>query len=141
MRGRPLTPQARLAQAARTRNQARVSASQEPPRREVEPEQRKEAVEVEGDDDDDEEEEDERLRREEDQKAELRARKKGTRGEVEPVVSDGPPKRKKYAVPLEEGFDVEKVIDRLLEGHNDLMTLKEILASAPRLHDELKGRL
>ncbi|GBG81090.1 hypothetical protein CBR_g31647 [Chara braunii] len=36
---------------------------------------------------------------------------------------------------------VQKVIDRLLEGHNDLMILKEILASAPRLLDELKGRL
>ncbi|GBG70198.1 hypothetical protein CBR_g6330 [Chara braunii] len=139
MRGRPLTPQARLAQAARTRNQAKASTSQEPPRRENEPGRRKEAVEVE--DDDDEEEEDERLRREEDQRAEQRARKKGARGEAEPVIHDGPPKKKKYAVRLEEGFDVEKVIDRLLEWHNDLMTLKEILASAPRLRNELKGRL
>ncbi|GBG78654.1 hypothetical protein CBR_g27880 [Chara braunii] len=139
MRGRPLTPQARLAQAARTRNQAKASTSQEPPRGEHKPGRRKEVVEVE--DDDDEEEEDERLRREEDQKAEQRARKKGTRGEAEPVIHDGPPKKKKYAVRLEEGFDIEKVIDRLLEGHNDLMTLKEILASAPRLRDELKGRL
>ncbi|GBG77048.1 hypothetical protein CBR_g23374 [Chara braunii] len=139
MMGRPLTPQARRAQAARTRNQARASASQEPLRREKEPGKRKEAVEVE--DDDNEEEEDERLRKGEDQRAEQRARKKGARGEVEPVVRDGPPKRKKYAVRLEEGFDVEKVIDRLLEGHNDLMTLKEILTSAPRLRDELKGRL
>ncbi|GBG92655.1 hypothetical protein CBR_g56620 [Chara braunii] len=129
--GRPLTPQARLAQAARTRNQAKASASQEPPRREPEPGKRKEAVEVE--DDDNEEEEDERLRREEDQRAEQRARQKGVRGEVEPVVRDGPPKRK--------GFDVEKMIDRLLEAHNDFMTLKEILATTPRLRDELKGRL
>ncbi|GBG69338.1 hypothetical protein CBR_g4034 [Chara braunii] len=139
MRGRPLTPQARLAQAARTRNQAKTSASQEPLRRELESGRRKEVVEVE--DDDDEEEEDEKLCREEDQRAEQRARKKGTRGEAEPVIYDGPPKKKKYAVRLEEGFDVERVIDRLLEGHNDLMTLKEILASAPRLYDELKGRL
>ncbi|GBG83475.1 hypothetical protein CBR_g37187 [Chara braunii] len=139
MMGRPLTPQAWLAQAARTRNQARVSANQEPPRREPEPGKRKEAVEVE--DDDDEEEEDERLRQEEDQRAEQRARKKGARGEAEPIIRDGPTKKKKYVVRLEEGFDVEKVIDRLLEGHNDLMTLKEILASAPRLRDELKGRL
>ncbi|GBG68973.1 hypothetical protein CBR_g3672 [Chara braunii] len=139
MRGRPLTPQARMAQAARTRNQAKASASQEPPRREPKPGRRKEVVEVENDDD--EEEEDERLRREEDQRVEQRARKKGTRGEAEPVIHDGPPKKKKYVVWLEEGFDVEKVIDRLLEGHNDLMTLKEILASAPRLRDELKGRL
>ncbi|GBG70376.1 hypothetical protein CBR_g6504 [Chara braunii] len=138
MMGRPLTPQARLAQAARTRSQAKASVSQEPPRRELEAGKRKEAVEVE---DVDKEEEDERLRREEDQRAEQRARKKGVRGEVESVVRDGPPKRKKYAVRLEEGFDVERVIDRLLEGHNDLMTLKEILASAPRLRDELKGRL
>ncbi|GBG62634.1 hypothetical protein CBR_g31269 [Chara braunii] len=68
-------------------------------------------------------------------------KEKGARGEVEPVMRDGPPKRKKYPVRLEEGFVVEKVIDRLLEGHNDLMTMKEILASAPRLRDELKGRL
>ncbi|GBG63758.1 hypothetical protein CBR_g39302 [Chara braunii] len=139
MMGRPLTPQARLAQVARKRSQAKASASQKPPRRELEPGKRKEVVEVE--DDDNEEEEDERLRREEDQRAEQRARKKGARGEVEPVMRDGPPKRKKYAVQLEEGFDVEKVIDRLLEGHNDLMTLKEILASAPRLRDELNERL
>ncbi|GBG69447.1 hypothetical protein CBR_g4142 [Chara braunii] len=104
-----------------------------------EPGKIKEAVEVE--DDDDEEEEDERLCREEDQRAEQRARKKGAMGEVESIVRDGPPKRKKYAVRLEEGFDVEKVIDRLLEGHNELMTLKEFLASATRLRVELKGRL
>ncbi|GBG70977.1 hypothetical protein CBR_g8277 [Chara braunii] len=134
-----LLNKARLTQASRTRSQAKASVSQEPPRREPEPGKRKEAVEVE--DDDDEEEEDERLRREEDQRAEQRARKKGTRGEAESVIRDEPPKRKKYAVRLEEGFDVEKVIDRLLEGHNDLMTLKEILASAPRFRDELKGRL
>ncbi|GBG93445.1 hypothetical protein CBR_g70356, partial [Chara braunii] len=139
MRWRPLTPQVRLAQATRTRNQAKASASQEPPRRETEPRRRKEVVKVE--DDEDEEEEDERLRREEDQRTEQQARKKGTRGEAEPVLRDGPPKKKKYVVRLEEGFDVERVIDRLLEGHNDLMTLKEILASGPRLRDELKGRL
>ncbi|GBG79954.1 hypothetical protein CBR_g30216 [Chara braunii] len=42
---------------------------------------------------------------------------------------------------LEEDFDVERMVDRLLEGHNDLMNLKDILASAPRLREELKGRL
>ncbi|GBG82592.1 hypothetical protein CBR_g34961 [Chara braunii] len=138
-KGETLTPQARLAQAARTRNQAKASTSQESPRGDHEPGRRKEAVEVE--DDDDEEEEDERLRRKEDQRAEQRTRKNGIRGEAEPVIQDGPPKKKKYSVRLEEEFDVEKVIDRLLEGHNDLMTLKEILVSAPRLRDELKGRL
>ncbi|GBG63355.1 hypothetical protein CBR_g37712 [Chara braunii] len=33
------------------------------------------------------------------------------------------------------------MVDKLLEGHNDLMNLKDILASAPRLRGELKGRL
>ncbi|GBG87094.1 hypothetical protein CBR_g44550 [Chara braunii] len=136
---RPPTPQGILAQTARTRGWAKAGASQEPPRKEPEPEKRKEVVEVE--DDDEEEEEDERLRQEEDQRAEQRARKREAREEVEPIMRDVPPKKRKYTVRLEEGFDVERVIDRLLEGHNDLMTLKEILASAPKLRDGLKGRL
>ncbi|GBG87336.1 hypothetical protein CBR_g45396 [Chara braunii] len=135
----PLTPQARLAQSARTRSHVKASASKEPPRREPEPGGRKEVVEVE--DDNDEEEEDKRLRHEEDQRAEQGAKKRGDREEVEPVLHDVLPKKKKYVVRLEERFDVEKVIGRLLEGHNHLMTLKEILASAPKLHDGLKGRL
>ncbi|GBG77599.1 hypothetical protein CBR_g24046 [Chara braunii] len=139
MMTRPPTPQVRLAQAARTRSQAKAGASQEPPRKEPEPKKGKETVEVEDDDDD--EGEDDRLHQEEDQRAEQRAKKRESRGEAEPVMRDVPPKRKKYVVRLEEGFDVERVIDRLLEGHNDLMTLKEILASAPRLRNELKGRL
>ncbi|GBG84889.1 hypothetical protein CBR_g39351 [Chara braunii] len=128
-----------LAQAARTRGQAKAAASQEPTRKRPEPEKRKEVVEVE--DDDEEEEEDERLRQEEAQRAEQRARKREAREEAEPILRDVPPKKKKYAVRLEEGFDAERVIDRLLEDHNDLMTLKEILAPAPKLRDGLKGRL
>ncbi|GBG83996.1 hypothetical protein CBR_g37869 [Chara braunii] len=129
----------RPAQAARTRGQAKTGASQEPPRKEPEPEKRKEAVEVQ--DDDEEEEEDERLRQKEDQRAEQRATKRQVREEVESILRDVPPKKKKYAVRLEEGFNVERVIDRLLEGHNDRMTLKEILASTPKLRDGLKERL
>ncbi|GBG65762.1 hypothetical protein CBR_g52353 [Chara braunii] len=136
---RPPTPQGRLARAARTRGQAKASASQEPPRKEPEPGKRKETVEVEDNNED--EEEDARLCQEEYQKAEQRVRKRESREETEPVLRDVPPKKKKYAIRLEEGFDVERVIDRLLEGHNDLMTLKEIMTSAPRLRNELKGRL
>ncbi|GBG65058.1 hypothetical protein CBR_g49130 [Chara braunii] len=77
---------------------------------------------------------------EEDRRAEQRARKRGSQEEAEPELRDITPKKNKYAVRLEEGFDVERVIDRLLEGHNDLMTLKEILTSVPRLRNELKGR-
>ncbi|GBG89955.1 hypothetical protein CBR_g50045 [Chara braunii] len=136
---RPPTAQGRMAQAPRTRGQSKGSANQEPPRREPEPERRKEVVEAEEDDDED--EQDDRLHQEEDRRAEQRAKKRGAQEEVEPVLRDAAPKKKKYAVRLEDRFDVEKVIDRLLKGHNDLMTLKEILASAPKLRDGLKGRL
>ncbi|GBG88894.1 hypothetical protein CBR_g48506 [Chara braunii] len=86
-------------------------------------------------------EEDERLRQEEDRRAEQRAKKRGIQGEAEPSLGDGAPKRKKYAVWMEEGFDVERMVDKHLESHNDLMNLRDILASAPRLSGELKGRL
>ncbi|GBG58631.1 hypothetical protein CBR_g31 [Chara braunii] len=112
-----------------------------PPRREPEPERRKKVVEVPEEEEEDDDEQDERLRQEEDRRVELRARKRGTQEEAEPSQRDCVPKRKKYAVRLEEGFDVEKMVDKLLEGHNDLMNLKDILESAPRLRDSLKGRL
>ncbi|GBG92188.1 hypothetical protein CBR_g54633 [Chara braunii] len=86
-------------------------------------------------------EEDERLRQEEDRRAEQRAKKRGVQEEVEPSLRDSVPKRKKCAVRMEEGFDVERMVDRFLEGRNDLMNLKDILASAPKLRDSLKGRL
>ncbi|GBG59031.1 hypothetical protein CBR_g24378 [Chara braunii] len=89
----------------------------------------------------DDDEEDERLRQEEDQRAELRAKKRGGREEAEPSLPDNVPQRKKYAVRMEEGLDVERMVDKLLEDHNDLINLKDILASAPRLRGELKGRL
>ncbi|GBG70132.1 hypothetical protein CBR_g5762 [Chara braunii] len=115
---RPPTSHGRVPQAAQTRGQ------------------KVQEEEDEGDD-----EEDERLRQEEDRKAEQRAKKRAAQGGVEQSLHDGVPKRKKYAVRLEEGFDVERMVDKRLEGHNDLMNLKDILASAPRLRGELKGRL
>ncbi|GBG87272.1 hypothetical protein CBR_g45332 [Chara braunii] len=134
-----------LEKAARTRSQNKAGPSQEPnqapPQKEPEPRRRKEVVEVPEEEDEDDDEEDERLRQEEDQRAELRAKKRGVREETEPSLPDSVPKRKKYAVRMEEGFDVERMVDKLLEGHNDLMNLKDILASAPRLRGELKGRL
>ncbi|GBG90042.1 hypothetical protein CBR_g50135 [Chara braunii] len=136
-------------QAARTKSQNKVRPSQEPsqapsqapPRKESEPGRRKEVVEVPEEEEEDDDEEDVRLRQEEDQRAELGAKKRGGEEEAEPSLLDNVPKRKKYAVRMEEGFDVERMVDKLLEGHNDLMNLKDILASAPRLRRELKGLL
>ncbi|GBG72544.1 hypothetical protein CBR_g12115 [Chara braunii] len=146
---RPPTSHGRVAQAAQTRSQSKATTSQgpskapsqAPPRKEPEPERRKEVVEVQEEEDEGDYEEDERLRQEEDRRAEQRAKKRGIQGEAEPSLRDGAPKRKKYEVRLEEGFDVERMVDKLMEGHNDLMNLKDILASPPRLRGELKGRL
>ncbi|GBG87578.1 hypothetical protein CBR_g45730 [Chara braunii] len=139
MTSRPPTSQGRMAQPAQTRGQSKASASREPPRREPAPDRRKKVIKVE--EDDDEEEQDDRLRQEEDRRVEQRAKKRGVQEEAEPILRDATPKKKKYAVRLEEGFDVENVIDRLFEGHNDLVTLKEILTCAPKLRNEPKGRL
>ncbi|GBG79600.1 hypothetical protein CBR_g29748 [Chara braunii] len=131
----PLTPQARLAQAARTRSQAKATASQEPPRRELEPGGRKEAGEVE--DDDDEEEEDERLRQEE-----QRAKKREATEGVESVLHDVPPKKKKYAVRLEEGFGVEKMMKLALAGSHSLVENMRTIEEGPgrvERHEELMG--
>ncbi|GBG64857.1 hypothetical protein CBR_g48325 [Chara braunii] len=146
---RPPTSHGRVPQAAQTRGQSKATTSQgpsqapsrAPPRKDPEPERRKEVVEVQEKEDEGDDEEDERLRQEEDRRAEQRAKKRGAQGGVEPTLHDGVPKRKKYAVRLEEGFDVERMVDKLLKGHNDLMNLKDILTSAPRLRGELKGRL
>ncbi|GBG87864.1 hypothetical protein CBR_g46020 [Chara braunii] len=128
-----------VAPRTRTRAQNKAIASQEPPRKEPEQERWKKVVEIEEDDNED--EEDERLRQKEDQRAEQRAKKRGVQEKAEPILRDVAPKKKKHAVPLEEGFDVERMVDRLLEGHNDLMNLKDILTSAPKFRDGLKGRL
>ncbi|GBG75133.1 hypothetical protein CBR_g19646 [Chara braunii] len=146
---RPPTSHGRVPQAAQIRGQSKATTSQgpsqapsrAPPRKDPEPERRKEVVEVQEEEDEGDDEEDERLRQEEDRRAEQRAKKRGAQGGVEPSLHDGVPKRKKYAVRLEEDFDVERMVDKLQDGHNDLMNLKDILASAPRLRGELKGRL
>ncbi|GBG89449.1 hypothetical protein CBR_g49239 [Chara braunii] len=118
-----------------------IAPSKAPPRKEPELGRRKEVVEVPEEEEEDDDEEDERPRQEEDQRAELRAEKRGAQEEAEPSLPDSVPKRKKYVVRMKEDFDVERMVNKLLESHNDLMNLKDILASAPRLRGELKGRL
>ncbi|GBG85175.1 hypothetical protein CBR_g39740 [Chara braunii] len=146
---RPPTPHGRAPQATQTRSQSKVgpsqppsqAPSQAPPRKRPEPERRKEVVEVQEEEEEDDDTEDERLCQEEDRRTEQRAQRKEAQERVEPGLQDGVPRKRKYIVRLEKDFDVERMVDRLLEGHNDLMNLKDILASAPRLREELKGRL
>ncbi|GBG86537.1 hypothetical protein CBR_g41600 [Chara braunii] len=130
---RPPSRSGRVPHAVRIRAKGPVSP-EEPAKDVPEPSGEKEIVDVPGK----EEEEDDRLRKEEDEKAEQRAKKKGAKPDTD-KASEG--KKKKYVIRVEEGFDVEEIMDKILEGHNHLMNLKDVLASAPRLRDELKARL
>uniref|UniRef100_A0A388KGF7 Integrase zinc-binding domain-containing protein n=1 Tax=Chara braunii TaxID=69332 RepID=A0A388KGF7_CHABU len=122
---RPPSRSGRAAQAIRTR--ARGPANPEPPAKDIPGSSgEKEVVEPSVN----EEEEDNRLRNEEDEKVEQRAKKRGVKADTEKAPEQ---KKKKYTVRVEEGFDVEEIMDRILEGHNHLMNLKDVLASAPRL--------
>ncbi|GBG67265.1 hypothetical protein CBR_g88554 [Chara braunii] len=99
---RPPTSHGRVPQAARTRDQSKAGTSQVPsqapsqatPRREPQPERKKEVVEVPEEEEEDGDEEDERLRQEEYRRTELRARKRGVQEEAEPSQRDSVPKRK-----------------------------------------------
>ncbi|GBG64711.1 hypothetical protein CBR_g46254 [Chara braunii] len=130
---KPPSRTGRVPHAVRTR--AKGSVSPEEPAKDVpEPSGEKEVVDVPEEEDD----EDDGLRKEEDEKAENRAKKRGAKPDTDKAQQV---KKKKYVVRVEEGFDVEEIMDRILEGHNHLMTLKDVLASAPRLRDELRARL
>ncbi|GBG76176.1 hypothetical protein CBR_g21925 [Chara braunii] len=130
---RPPSRIGRVPHAVRTRAKGTVNP-EEPAKDVPEPSGEKEVVDVpEGEDD-----EDDRLRKEEDEKAEQRSKKRGAKPDTDKVSEV---KKKKYAVRVEEGFDVEEIMDRILEGHNHLMNLNDVLASAPKLRDELKARL
>ncbi|GBG70985.1 hypothetical protein CBR_g8285 [Chara braunii] len=74
-----------------------------------EPSGEKEVVDVPEEEDD----EDDRLRKEEDEKAEQRAKKRGAKSDTDKAQEV---KKKRYAVRVEEGFDVEEIMDRILEG-------------------------
>ncbi|GBG81832.1 hypothetical protein CBR_g34013 [Chara braunii] len=146
---RPPIPHGRAPQATQTRSKSKVgpsqppsqAPSQAPSRKRPEPERRKEVVEVQEEEEEGDDTEDERLRQEEDRRMEQRAQRREAQERSEPHLQEGVPRKRKYTVRLEEDFDVERMVDRLLEGHNDLMNLKDILASTPRLREEFKGRL
>ncbi|GBG82035.1 hypothetical protein CBR_g34216 [Chara braunii] len=130
---RPPSRSGEAPQAVRTRAKRTVSPN-EPAKDILEPSGEKETVDILEDED----ERDERLRTEEDKRAELREKKRDVKADTDRAPEG---KKRKYVVRVEEGYDVEEIMDRILEGHNHLMNLKDVLASALRLRDELKARL
>ncbi|GBG70986.1 hypothetical protein CBR_g8286 [Chara braunii] len=133
-RGQPAIPQ-----AARTRSKKGDPSSSQKPPEEGEPREKAPTIRAEGEGEDD--EEDERLRKQDEEQAALRAKKRKVEDGPERTTKGETTRKQKYAVPLEDGLDIEALVDQLLEGHNELLNLRDILASAPKLREELKARL
>ncbi|GBG68996.1 hypothetical protein CBR_g3695 [Chara braunii] len=90
--------------------------------------------------------EDEKLRVEDECKARLRAKKRGVDEsqdkEKEEGEEEGHQKKKnRYTISIEEGIDIETMVDRILESHRDLVTLKEFFVASQKIREELKKRL
>ncbi|GBG62275.1 hypothetical protein CBR_g29883 [Chara braunii] len=133
-RGQPTFPQAVCTRSKK----GNPSSSQEPPS-ESQPREKESVINV--GDKGKEDEEDERLRKEEEEQAAQRAKKRKPEDRSERAAKGEGSRKQKYGVPLEDGLDFEALVDRLLEGHNDLLNLKDILASAPKLREGFKTRL
>ncbi|GBG89335.1 hypothetical protein CBR_g49045 [Chara braunii] len=115
-----------------------VWPSQEPPS-ESQPREKQPVIDT--GDEGKEDEEDERLRKEEEEQAAQRAKKRKPEDKPERAARGEGSRKQNYAVPLEDGLNIEAMVDRLLEGHNDLLNLKDILAFAPKLREGFKMRL
>ncbi|GBG72332.1 hypothetical protein CBR_g11911 [Chara braunii] len=86
--------------------------------------------------------EDEKLRVEEEERARRRAlERESEKGKAE--VSEEEPRKKKniYLIPVEQGGDIEQLVNKILESQRDLVTLKEILEVSPKIREELKQRM
>ncbi|GBG77188.1 hypothetical protein CBR_g23515 [Chara braunii] len=86
--------------------------------------------------------EDEKLRAEEEERARCRAlEREAEKGKAE--VSEEEPRKKKniYSIPVEQGVDIEQLVNKILESRRDLVTLKEILAVSPKIREDFKQRI
>ncbi|GBG62763.1 hypothetical protein CBR_g32353 [Chara braunii] len=87
-------------------------------------------------------EEDELLWAEDERQAKQRAMERGPEtGKAD--VEEGELKKKKqvYTIPVEQGLDIEQIVDRILESQCDLFTLKEFLAASPKIREDFRHRL
>ncbi|GBG60417.1 hypothetical protein CBR_g5593 [Chara braunii] len=90
--------------------------------------------------------EDEKLRAEDERHARLRAQNRCLDENQDKEKDEGEEeehqkKKNRYTIPIEEGIDIEKMVDRILESHRDFVTLKEFLAASSKIREELKQRL
>ncbi|GBG64123.1 hypothetical protein CBR_g40570 [Chara braunii] len=89
----------------------------------------------------DEDNEDEKLRAEEEEQARRRAlEREPEKGKTEPGEEEPRKKKNIYSIPVEQGVDIEQLVDKILESQRDLVTLKEILAVSPKIQEKFKQR-
>ncbi|GBG65506.1 hypothetical protein CBR_g51100 [Chara braunii] len=134
MRPRPVLKRSAPTVAAQTRMRRRNEQLQK--ERESEKAVEKEPIPISENEEDN---EDEKLRAEEEKRARRRAlEREPEKGKVE--ASEGEPQKKKniYSIPMEQGIDIERLVDKILKSQHDLVTLKEILAVSPKIREEFK---
>ncbi|GBG71613.1 hypothetical protein CBR_g9029 [Chara braunii] len=87
-------------------------------------------------------EEDELLRAEDERQIKQRTMEREPKtGKTD--VGEGELKKKKqvYTIPVEQGLDIEQIVDRILKSQRDLFMLKEFLAASPKIREEFRHRL
>ncbi|GBG73560.1 hypothetical protein CBR_g16903 [Chara braunii] len=90
----------------------------------------------------DEDNEDEKLRAEEEERARRYAMEREPEKGKDEASEEEPQKKKNiYSIPVEQGVDIERLVDKILESQRDLVTLKEILAVSPKIREEFKQRM
>ncbi|GBG63753.1 hypothetical protein CBR_g39297 [Chara braunii] len=87
-------------------------------------------------------EEDELLRAEDERQAKQRAMEREPEtGKTDVEEGELEKKKQVYTIPVEQGLDIEQIVDRILESQRDLFTLKEFLAASPKIREEFRHRL
>ncbi|GBG63150.1 hypothetical protein CBR_g36919 [Chara braunii] len=90
----------------------------------------------------DEDNEDEKLRAEEEERVRRRAlEREPEKGKAEASEEESRKNKNVYSIPVEQGVDIEQLINKILESQRDLVTLKEILAVSPKIREEFKQRM
>ncbi|GBG64399.1 hypothetical protein CBR_g44283 [Chara braunii] len=90
----------------------------------------------------DEDNADERLWAEEEEQACRRAlEREPEKGKAEASEEASRKKKNIYSIPVEQGVEIERLVDKILERQRDLVTLREILAVLPKIREEFKQRM
>ncbi|GBG86229.1 hypothetical protein CBR_g41134 [Chara braunii] len=137
MRPRPVLKRSAPTVAVQTRMRRRNEQLQR--ERESEKAVEEESIPVSENDEDN---EDEKLRAEEEERARRRVLERGPEKRKTEAGEEEPRKKKNiYSIPVEQGVDIERLVDKILESQCDLVTLKEILALSLKIREEFKQRM